>query len=302
MRRWLAASSGALNHVSERPVLWIPGALAWVASVGWIPFVAAVVRPPTQSELTYFGAGMQSSGLWPLNLVLIAAGIVLAVTLAVGLVAVGNAALNATIRDRPVDRADVGRLFTTSLAGILPIALVAFALMIALIAVAPVEFNRPQADPDPVVRTLGRLAPLLALGAVIVVATAAYASLAGRAAIERGAVVAGLVEAPGLARRAGLAGIVHIAVTAILGIGYLVLSGVLVGVLWAPIGLGLTNGEPIDATVVLLLVGFVAIWLCLVLAGGALHAWGSATWWTLLQPRPISGRTPGRSQEAPIDR
>jgi hypothetical protein len=77
---------------------------------------------------------------------------------------------------------------------------------------------------------------------------------------------------------------------------------VLVGVLWAPIGLGLGNGEPIDATVALLLVGFVAIWLCLVLAGGALHAWGSATWWTLLERRPLTDRAAGRQQEAPIDR
>jgi len=30
----------------------------------------------------------------------------------------------------------------------------------------------------------------------------------------------------------------------------------------------------------LLLVGFVAIWLCLVAAGGALHGW-AATWWSL---------------------
>jgi hypothetical protein len=302
MRRWLAAASGALGEVSERPLLWIPGALAWVAGVGWIPFLVAVIRPPTQSELTYFGAGMQSSGLWPLNLVLIAAGVVLAVTGAVGLVAIGNAALSAALRDRPMQGADAGRLFVISLVGIVPIALVAFALLVALIAVAPVEFNRPQADPGPVVRTVARLAPLLAFGAAVVVATAAFAGLAGRAALDRGAVADGLLGAPGLARRAGLAGAVHVVVTALLGVAYLLLSAVLIGVLWAPIGLGLAGGEPIDATVALLLVGFVAIWLCLVLAGGALHAWGSATWWTLLQPRPATGSLAGRPQEAPIDR
>ena len=36
----------------------------------------------------------------------------------------------------------------------------------------------------------------------------------------------------------------------------------------------------------LLLVGFVAIWLCLVLAGGALHAWSAATWSRLLAGPP----------------
>lgn len=63
MRRWLDAAGPALTHVADHPTLWVPGALAWLASVGWIPFVAAVLRPPTQSELTYFGAGMQTSGM-----------------------------------------------------------------------------------------------------------------------------------------------------------------------------------------------------------------------------------------------
>jgi hypothetical protein len=301
MRRWLAAASSALAHVSDRPTLWVPGALAWVASVGWIPFVAAVVRVPTQSELTYFGAGMQTSGLWPLNLVLIAAGAVAVVTLGVALVAVGNAALDAVLRDRPFAAADAGRRFVTSLIGVLPVALVVFALLVATIAVAPAEFNRPQGDPGPVLRTLGRLLPLLVLGAVVVISTAALAGLAGRAATEAGNVAGGLAGLPAMLRRAGWAGAVHIAVTAVVGMAYLVLSGILVHVLWAPIGAGLIAGGAIDATGVALLVGFVAIWLCLVLAGGALHAWGSATWSALLHRRAIAP-SPRRPQEASIDR
>ena len=301
MRRWVAAASSAMAHVADRPTLWVPGALAWVASVGWIPFVAAVVRAPTQSELTYFGAGMQTSGLWPLNLVMIAAGAVAVVTLGVGLVAVGNAALDALLRDRPFASADAGRRFVTSLIGVLPVALVVFVLLVATIAVAPAEFNRPQADPGPVLRTLGRLMPLLVLGAFVVVSTAALAGLAGRAASESGSVAGGLSGLPPMLRRVGSAGAVHIAVTAVAGVAFLVLCGVLIQVLWAPIGAGLLAGGAIDAAGILLLVGFVAIWLCLVLAGGALHAWGSATWSTLLDPR-ATVVAPVRSQEAPIDR
>jgi hypothetical protein len=52
-------------------------------------------------------------------------------------------------------------------------------------------------------------------------------------------------------------------------------------VLWAPIGVRL-EGEGIGLAAMLLLVGFVAIWLCLVLGGGALHAWGSAAWTRIL--------------------
>jgi hypothetical protein len=301
MPRWLAAATSALSHVSETPTLWVPGALTWVASVGWIPFVVAVVRVPTQSELTYFGAGMQTSGLWPLNLVLIAAGVVVVVTLAVGLVAVGNAALDAMLRDRPFLAANAGQRFVTSLIGVLPVALVVFVLLVATIAVAPAEFNRPQADPGPVLRILGRLMPLLVLGAVVVVSTAALAGLAGRAATEAGSVAGGLAGLPAMLRRAGRAGVVHITVTAVAGTAFLVLSGILVNVLWAPIGAGLLADDTIDAAAVLLLVGFVAIWLCLVLVGGALHAWGSATWSSLLHPRATEG-WPGHPQEAPIDR
>jgi hypothetical protein len=301
VRRWLAAAGPALADVADRPTLWIPGALVWVASVGWIPFVAAVVRAPTQSELTYFGAGMQTSGLWPLNLVLIAAGVVAVVTVGVGLVAVGNAALDAELRDRPFSGVDAGRRFVTSLIGVLPVALVVFVLLVATIAVAPAEFNRPQGDPGPVLRTLGRLTPLLVLGALVVVGTAATAGLAGRAAAETGSVAAGMTRLPAMLRRAGAAGALHIGVTAVVGLAFLVLSGILVRVLWAPIGAGLLAGAAFDASGALLLVGFVAIWLCLVLAGGALHAWGSATWAALLHPRAIAAR-PGRPQEASIDR
>jgi len=301
MRRWLDAASSALAHVSDRPTLWVPGALAWVASVGWIPFLIAVVRAPTQSELTYFGAGMQTSGLWPLNLVLIAAGVVAVVTLGVGLVAIGNSALDALLRDRPFDPADAGRRMVTSLIGVLPVAVVVFVLLVATIAVAPAEFNRPQADHGPVVRTLGRLLPLLVLGAVVVVSSAALTGLAGRAASEAGSVAGGLARLPAMLRRAGSAGAIHAAVTAVVGVAFLVLSGILVHVLWAPIGAGLLAGGAIDAGGVLLLVGFVAIWLCLVLAGGALHAWESSTWSALLQPGVIAA-SPDRPQEAPIDR
>lgn len=301
MGRWLAAASSALAHVADSPTLWIPGALAWVASVGWIPFVAAVVRAPTQSELTYFGAGMQTSGLWPLNVVLIAAGAVAVVTLGIGLVAVGNAALDAVLRERPFAPAEAGRRFITSLIGVVPVALVVFVLLVATIAVAPAEFNRPQGDPGPVLRTLGRLMPLLVLGVVVIVSTAALTGLVGRAATEAGSVAGGLAGLPAMVRRAGSAGAVQFAVTIVVGSAFLILSGILLHVLWAPIGAGLITGGAIDATGALLLVGFVAIWLCLVLAGGALNAWGSATWSTLLRPRAISP-PPARPQEVSIDR
>ena len=44
MRRWLSEATTAARLVSGWPELWLPGALAWVSSIGWIPLVVAVVR------------------------------------------------------------------------------------------------------------------------------------------------------------------------------------------------------------------------------------------------------------------
>jgi hypothetical protein len=67
--------------------------------------------------------------------------------------------------------------------------------------------------------------------------------------------------------------VAFVAQLAFLGVGSLLL-----GVLWAPIGAQLAAGGGFDVATGLLLVGFVAIWLCLVMAGGAIHAWSAATW------------------------
>ena len=63
---------------------------------------------------------------------------------------------------------------------------------------------------------------------------------------------------------------------------FLGFCALLLGVLWAPIGAQLAVGGGFDIATGLLLLGFVAIWLCLVFAGGALHAWSAATWSRLL--------------------
>jgi hypothetical protein len=84
------------------------------------------------------------------------------------------------------------------------------------------------------------------------------------------------------------------------GVLTILLAGLLLAVLWAPIRAGLSGGGILDLAGVLLLVGFVAIWLCLVLAGGAVHAWASVTA-TMLLGREGS-RVADRPQEMLIDR
>ncbi|HYI67589.1 MAG TPA: hypothetical protein VEW95_11755, partial [Candidatus Limnocylindrales bacterium] len=97
MRRWRDAAVASSRLASERPELWLPGALAWIASVGWIPFVVAVARPPSVAELTFLGARIVTSGAWPWNAILIGAGCVAVVVLAFTVSAGANAVLIALL-------------------------------------------------------------------------------------------------------------------------------------------------------------------------------------------------------------
>jgi hypothetical protein len=302
VRRWAGAAAASWRLIAERPALWLPGALAWLCTVGWAPFVIAVVEPPTVAELTYLGSGFWTSGLWPLNALLVAAGLVAVAVLALAAASAGNAMLVAAAEGRPPAAArDVGRLLALALIGALPVAICVLAIGIATVAVGPAEFNRPEAEPGPVVRLAIRLAPLLVLAVVVAIGSSTLAGLAGRAAMRADDPSSGLAVVPRLARRAGRAGLIHLAATTGFGLLTLVLVGLLLTVLWAPIRAALGAGGALDLASGLLLVGFVAIWLCLVLAGGAVHAWASVTATFLLGGRAASP-VADRPQETLIDR
>ena len=292
-----AASAG---RVADRPGLWLAGGLAWLTTIGWVPFVVAVVRPPSVAELTYLGSGFWTSGLWPLNAILLAAGAVAVVVLVLALASVGNAVLVALAEGRQASIRDAGNLLVIALLGAVPVALCVLTMAIAIVAIGPAEFNRP-GEESPLLRVVIRVAPLIVFGAVVAIAASTLSGLAGRAAMHGGSVMTGLAGAPALVGRAGRAGLWHLAASVIVGLGYLLLSGLLLLVLWAPIRSALESGAPLDLASGLLLVGFVAIWLCLVLAGGALHAWASVTATILLGGRTASN-VAERPQEMLLDR
>ncbi|MGH2781295.1 MAG: hypothetical protein ACRDLA_07775, partial [Thermoleophilaceae bacterium] len=193
-----------------------------------------------------------------------------------------EAALLARSAGRAPLARDVGRIGVVMLVAAAPAIGVALLTGAMLVVVAPAEFRAPPDAAGPVLRTLGRLAPLvMALFVALLVATA-YTAAAARLALGSGTTGEALGRAPGqLAMHRGAAVAQALATWAVRLIA-LVLAGLLLRVLWTPIGQRLLEGPRIDAGLGLLLVGFVAIWLCLVLAGGALHAWGSATWTRLL--------------------
>ncbi|HEX7171039.1 MAG TPA: hypothetical protein VF365_00365 [Candidatus Limnocylindria bacterium] len=301
MRAWAAAAGASLREVADRPALWLPGALAWLTTVGWVPFVIAVVSPPTVAELTYLGSRFWTSGLWPWNAVLVAAGAVALTVVALALASAANAVLIAAAERRHASGRDAGSLLVLALLGAVPVAFCALAIALGVIAVGPAEFNRPQAEASPVLRTAARLAPLLVFTAILALLASTVAGLAGRGAIRAGDAAAGVAAVPGLVRQAGRAGLVHVAAAAVVGLGHLALTGLLLTVLWAPIAVGLGAAAGIDLAAGLLLVGFVAIWLCLVLAGGVVHAWASMTASALLADRAV-GPVPEPPLETLIDR
>ena len=157
------AAAASVRVVSERTELWLPGALAWVASVGWIPFVIAVAQPPSVAELTFLGARIVTSGAWPWNAVLIGAVGVALVLLAFALTAAANAVLIALLARRAPSAGDARRILAVNVVMALPAVLSTLVVLMALVAIAPREFNAPDPAGGPVLRTALRLMPYLVL-------------------------------------------------------------------------------------------------------------------------------------------
>jgi hypothetical protein len=281
MRRWLTASAQAGSHVADHSGLWLSGALAWMVTVGWLALIAAVARPPTAAELTFLGADAFTSGLWPWNGIAIVIVALLLIGLAIILASIAEAVL---LHGRRATTADVRATFVVGVICVIPLLVATVALGAALFVVAPGTFNDPNPDGGPLLRTIVELAPFAAAMLLAAMLGSAVHAAATRARPESGGAWSALAAAPRSLGRGGTAAVVQIIAHTVARIGFLVVATVLLRVLWAPIEARLSE-EGFGIAGVLLLVGFVAIWLCLVLAGGALHAWGSVSWTRLLEAR-----------------
>ncbi|MEA2652037.1 MAG: hypothetical protein QOI85_1758, partial [Chloroflexota bacterium] len=199
------------------------------------------------------------------------------VLLAFVLTAAANAVLIALLARRPASGGDVRRILAVNLVAALPAALATMVVLVALVSVAPREFNAPDPAGGPVLRTVVRLRPYLVLLGLTAAGGAALAAVAGRLAVaRRHHLTHALRSAPGVVLHGAVAA--HAFLAFLSQLAFLAFVTLLLSVLWAPVGAQLVAGGGIDVATGLLLVGFVAIWLCLVLAGGALHAWSAATW------------------------
>ena len=302
MRRWMAVAAAAGAAVADRPLTWLPGALAWLCTIGWLPFVIGVAQPPSLSDLTFLGARFYGSSLWPWNLALLAAGVTALTATTFTLAAVAEATLLDMLSGTRRRLSTAWRMLGIGSVLAIPAAVMLLVLAVALVNVAPDEFSSPDRGAGPIVRTLVAVAPILVLLAAVVTLASAFHAAAVRLVHHRGADVGEALEGSArLLRSAGAPALVQLVVATLARVALVVVAAVLLRVLWVPVGELLAIGER-DALTIGLLVGFVAIWLCLVLVAGALHAWGSAAW-SILLTGPATGREAERTrQETPLDR
>jgi hypothetical protein len=285
VRAWLRRGAIAAQRAADRSDLWPAGALASLAFLGWLPLLLAVARIDV-GDLTFLASSLRASSAFPANVIALGVAIVAGVLLLSLLAAAAQASLIGAAAPPeagrpPFSHATLAGL-TLILVCALPAAAATAALLLGSLALVPAEYQSPDLGVPLALRLVGLLSPFLV---ALVVATLAGQAIGGpalRLALAPAAapvIVALARSLHELVRRpwsrigvatAGLVGdLIATALT------YAVLR-----VLWAPIATELDRGRLASPETLLLLVGFVGIWLALVLAAGALHV-GTSTWWTL---------------------
>jgi hypothetical protein len=295
---WATRTLAAAHVAADHSELWPSAALAAMSAAGWLPFVLAVVPLPSEGDLAFSVSSIVLSPSFPLNVVLPGAALFFVVVAASVLSATGEAVLLRTIyglmgvapAERSIDDA-AARLWLLRLVASLPALAVVVAMLAMLAVVGPGEYQSPDLGRGPFLLRLALdVWPLIVLLVAAIVVGQAFAEGAARASIgpgrnslrrALGAGVRGVLRRP--LRRLAIALGVELALA-----GWLVATWALLHVLWTPIGRQAGTGALLSPGSAALLVGFVAIWLCLVAGGGMLHAW-SSTWWSLEVGAPEIG-------------
>jgi hypothetical protein len=287
VRAWLRRGAAAAALASDRSDLWPAASLAALAYLGWLPLLLAVA-PPQVPDVAQLAVQVASASLFPVNVVILCGALVLGFMLLCLLAALGEVAI--VDRLRRVQGASRERRQSTlvALAVILvasvPASVAVAWLLVAAVGVAPAVYAAPGSADSVPARLAALLVPQLAAVVVAVLAGQAIGGIALRRALlaaTNGAGDTSIASLRGglrlLARRPwpwlGVAAVGWLKDAALLGVSWGLLS-----ILWRPIGEAIGPGLLGSPQVLVLLVGFVAIWLSLLLAAGALHAFVSA-WW-----------------------
>lgn len=288
MIAWLRRGAAAASLASDRSDLWPGASLGWLAYVGWIPLLL-VVAPPRAADLAQLGVELVRSGAFPANVValsvaVVAGAMLLYVVAAMAEVAVARGLGALPSRDDGASVPTLAVLAAMLLASV-PAAVALTWLLLGAVESAPAVYSAPGPQGSFFLRLGATLAPQLA---VFVVAVLLGQMMGGAvilpvlAAGGAGSAAAGRNGLRDLLRRPGPA----LATTVVAWLKDVLLFIVVLGllrVLWEPIGRELGPGLLSNPEALVLLLGFVAIWLALLLMGGGLHAFVFA--WRLLDRR-----------------
>ncbi len=294
MRAWLRDAGAAAAAVGEASGRWLAGTLAALAFLGWLPLLLAVAPLPSAADLAFFGADLYTSSLWPLNAVLLLAGVATLGLLACWMAALGAAAVlrGEGLLRGPRLGAAVSRIAGVQLLAALPALAVLVALGATIAVVAPGEYQSPDIGGPVELRILRDVLGLVIVLPVAVLVGQLLGAVASRRVAAGMSVAAAMRSAAvTLGRRPGPLAAVGV-VTFVVQLLDLAATAALLHLLWVPIGAQLARGLLGSPATLLLLVGFVAIWLCLLVAAGVVFAWASA-WWSIAlgrQPEEESRR------------
>src|SRR6266568_1168451 len=71
----ISSARASVQLIADRSDLWVPGALATLAFLGWLPLVLALAAP-TAGDVAFFATSLVTASNFPLNVVLLGAFIV----------------------------------------------------------------------------------------------------------------------------------------------------------------------------------------------------------------------------------
>lgn len=271
MVRWLSGGLAAARVASDRVELWFPGALVSFAAAGWLVLLLTVAPDPDAAGAAGLGLQLMASPWWPWNVVVLGVAIVSGLATILLAIAFGEVALVMGLSDPARDGTPPTVPRAAAVLAVAGLPALAAAVILGWLAAPAAVDAVLGADPATPVsaRLLEATWPyLVALAAVIVVVQAVGA--------------AGLRQ-PGwqglaTARRRGHRLIPQAAVTLGAFVAAQALTGGMLAVMWHPLADRLATGGLAQPTTVILLLGFVWIWLVLVVICGVVQAWTSA-WW-----------------------
>jgi hypothetical protein len=262
MRGWLARGVDAARLATNRSDLWLPGAVVAFAGGGWIVLLITVAPPVGTGDAASFGLRLAASPWWPWNVVVLVVAVLSGLlTLLVG-IAFGEVAMLLALAD-PAGTLPrtVPRAMAVLLAASLPVLAV---VLFLLWRVGPALVDAIAGQ-----RLLAVAWPFVVLVGVLVVVAQVFGATGLR--LRGGSTLVAI------RRRGGRLLAQAIVTFAAFLLGQL-LTAALLDLLWQPLAARLADGGLAQLTTALLLLGFVWIWLVLVVLAGIGQAWTSA-WW-----------------------